>query len=322
MAKRPTPRLTVKVAGPAVGEARLAVRDLAEIATRLEQALKRVAQVLYGQKSSVRGRKKRDIEDLCALYLVSWSEGSAVVGFDFAEPAGQASLFGDIGENSLKAYLEGLEILSNQAPDLANLPAGFDAGVLQSTEALGGVLDHGIRSLSLVSPITGPDREIVYTAETRDRIQELAKPPAELGRSSKVGRLEELNGHDGLRGRLWEAEGTQWKCSFKQEHVDKLKDAWLQTVTIYGEPREGTFAVDEISIYDEEPISDLTASSRTTFWRSASLEALAEQQGVAPIADLGDLVEGWPNDEILEDPLDDLIEDRAARRRAANEGAV
>ncbi len=108
----------------------------------------------------------------------------------------------------------------------------------------------------------------------------------------------------------------------KPEHVDKLKDAWLQTVTIYGEPREGTFAVDEISIYDEEPISDLKASSRTTFWRSASLEALAEQQGVAPIDELGDLVEGWPKDEILEDPLDDLLEDRAARRRAANEGAV
>ena len=36
---------------------------------------------------------------------------------------------------------------------------------------------------------------------------------------SKIGRLEELNGHERLTGKLWEANGTQWQCHFKPEHI-------------------------------------------------------------------------------------------------------
>lgn len=60
-----SPKLMIKVAGPKVGEARLAASDLAEIVRRTQQALQRIGQVLYGQESLGRGRKKRDIEELC-----------------------------------------------------------------------------------------------------------------------------------------------------------------------------------------------------------------------------------------------------------------
>ena len=87
-------------------------------------------------------------------------------------------------------------------------------------------------------------------------MRSLLRGPLELGRTSKVGRLEELNGHRGLTGRLWEADGTHWICAFKSEHIDVLPEAWLRTVTIIGEAklveekRGGTFIVETILIHE------------------------------------------------------------------------
>ena len=55
---------------------------------------------------------------------------------------------------------------------------------------------------------------------------------SEAGVSSKIGRLEELNGHEKLTGKLWKANGTQWQCRFKPEHITSLPDAWMHTVKL------------------------------------------------------------------------------------------
>ena len=73
-----SPKMAIWMTGPKVGEARLSASDLAEIVRRTQQALQRVGQVLYGQSSGGRGRKRRDIEELCELFLVGWKRGSAV----------------------------------------------------------------------------------------------------------------------------------------------------------------------------------------------------------------------------------------------------
>src|SRR2546425_11914180 len=97
------PKLYIKATGPKVGEARLAASDLAEIIGRTQQALKRIGQVLYGQESLGKGRKKRDIEERCQLFVVAWERGSAVAALEIAPPPDQLNLFDHIGEESLKA---------------------------------------------------------------------------------------------------------------------------------------------------------------------------------------------------------------------------
>jgi hypothetical protein len=52
---------------------------------------------------------------------------------------------------------------------------------------------------------------------------------------------------------------------------------------------------------DEAP-----ASSRDAFWTSRTLEELAKEQGVRPISDIGELMGGWPKDEI-DDGFEDAV---------------
>ena len=158
-------------------------------------------------------------------------------------------------------------------------------------------------------------------------MRSLLRGPLELGRTSKVGRLEELNGHRGLTGRLWEADGTHWICAFKSEHIDVLPEAWLRTVTIIGEAklveekRGGTFIVETILIHETSGERSLQGEEGSPFWKSLSLAELAEEQEVRPVADLAELAAAWPAEEALDDPLGELLLDRALRRRAAEKGA-
>ena len=122
--------LSITVEGPKVGKARVSVDDFAEIIRRTQQALKRIGQVLYGESSIGKGRKKRDIEDLCEIFLVNWKPGSAVAEVELAEAPAQLSLFGYIGEESLKAFIKGMEAIQTE-PD-PSLPVGYDGGVLQT----------------------------------------------------------------------------------------------------------------------------------------------------------------------------------------------
>jgi len=326
MADKHAPRFTVKVAGPAVGPGRLAVRDVAEIARRLEQALKRVGQVLYGEESRGKGRKRRDIERLCSLYLVSWKAGSAIAGFELAQPPPQLSLFGYIGENSLNVFFEGLARLSEEQPEGAQLPPGFDTGVLETCESLAAVLDRGIDELTFSSPAYAHGRPVGFTASTRGRVLSLLRGPLELGRTSKVGRLEVLNGHRALTGRLWEPDGTRWDCTFKPEHQERLADGWLKTVTVAGqatlaeEGHGGSMEVETILIHDMDAEARFGEPEEAPFWTAKSLDELAEQQQVSAITDLTALTAAWPEDELIEDdPLADILDDRKARRRVAAE---
>jgi hypothetical protein len=53
-----------------------------------------------------------------------------------------------------------------------------------------------------------------------------------------------------------------------------------------------------------------------SFWRSASLEQLAADQGVLSITDIGELDAVWSEgDEVFDDALSEVLEDRAQRRR-------
>lgn len=71
------PQFYVKMAGPKVGKAKLSVSDLAEIIRRTQQALKRIGQVLYGQESHGKGRKKKDIERQCELFVIEDDMGES-----------------------------------------------------------------------------------------------------------------------------------------------------------------------------------------------------------------------------------------------------
>lgn len=312
-------KIVIRMAGPNVGEARLAAPDLAEIIRRTQQALQRVGQVLYGEESLGKGRKKKDIEELCQLFVVAWEKGSSIVSLELAHPPAQLSLFGYVGEQSVQAFIDGMDAIAAGSPTLSILPKGFDTGVLQTCDALGRVLDHGIDEITFRSENHLSARTVVYNHALRDQVEQLLGRPRELEQTTKVGRLEVLSGHGGLTGRLWEADGSRWTCHFKLDHIDLLSEAWMHNVKLTGraileEGKERIFAVDSIMVVDEDiAAEDLQMGG--DFWKSVSLEELAEQQGVSAASDLDEISALWPADDDPDELLNHILLERSERRK-------
>ncbi len=320
---RGRPGFAIKIEGPRVGEARLSANDLATIILRSQQALKRIGQVLYGESSIGKGRKKKDIEEFCELFLVGWKPGSAVAELELAELPAQMSLFGYIGEESLKAFLNGMERIRAQTPDITQpMPAGFDAGVLQTCDFIGTVLEHGIHTVRFepirVTGVTG----VTFDRPLREKVRNLLGKPIDQRQVEKVGRLEVLDGHRGLQGRLWEADGTKWLCIFKPEHLDILPEAWLRTVRLVGEAvtapnKERTLHVASVLPLEEDirETSVTEEAEKLPFWTSLSLEELADLQGVQPAVDLDSISALWPEEDDPDRMLAYILNERSSRRR-------
>jgi hypothetical protein len=307
--------------GPKVGKAKLSVSDLAEIIKRTQQALKRIGQVLYGQESHGKGRKKKDIEQQCELFLVGWEEGSAIAAFELGPQPDQLEIFGFVGDESAKALMAGMEIMAADSYDASRLPTGFDVGVLEAVESLGKVFEHGIDTISFSRDSRDFPEKALYSAKIREKIRTSLGQPALVGHSIKVGRLEVLNGHGGLKGTFWEVDGSRWTCFFKNEHLDILSDAWMHKVKVTGrtieeEGKEKCIEVDSLFVIDDE-LSEETGSvgEARSFWHTASLEELAEEQGIMTVADIDEISEYWPVDDDPDDLLAFVLHERGERRR-------
>lgn len=317
----PRPKIFVKAEGDNVGDARLSASDFAEIIKRTQQALQRIGQVLYGGESKGKGRKKRDIEELCELFMVDWQRGSAVAVLELAIPPRQLNLFGYIGEQSLDAFIDGMEELSKED---GTLPRGFDTGVLQTCEGLSRVFHRGINNLTFQLENGRTSKAVTYNTKIRERVREFLGGPVDLGLATRVGRLEVLNGHSGLAGNLYEHDGTRWICHFKPEHFEYLSDVWMHTVQVKGqaivEPgKERTLRVESIVVAEDELEAKYVKEEGIPFWKSVSLDELIEEQGVKPVKDLDEIAALWPSEEDApEEILQYFLNERQESRNPNN----
>ena len=138
--------------------------------------------------------------------------------------------------------------------------------------------------------------------------------------SAKIGRLEEVNGHRRLTGKLWEANGTQWTCHFRPEHAALLSGAWMHTVQLTGHPivaegEEHALQVETITILDKSSDMNIKQSESEAFWQTLSLEELAVQQGVVAVDDLEAIAALWPADDDPDELLHYLLQERRERRK-------
>jgi hypothetical protein len=164
------PKLEVRLSGPAVRPGRLAARDLAELARLLDQAVVRVGRVLSRGRGPGARPRARDLEAACRLYLVRWADGSAVAGFDVAEPRAEMASLAHIGEQSLHHLAAGLAQIAAEAPVDMPLPDGFDDGVLETCAALGKLLDHGIGAMMFTEPSRRQGPSVCYDLSMRERV--------------------------------------------------------------------------------------------------------------------------------------------------------
>lgn len=178
--------------------------------------------------------------------------------------------------------------------------------------------DHGVWQGKL------PDVEIEADLNAMNRLGESSMEQAiDVADTAKTGRLEELNGHGTLTGRLWEPNGTKWLCHFKEEHLEQLPDAWMRTARVIGraivkEGKERIFEVESLIVLGTE-METLSTTAAMPFWTSLSLDELAEQQGVCPVSDLDAISNLWPADDDADDLLQHVLHERAVRRSLSAE---
>lgn len=136
------------------------------------------------------------------MYLVSWTAGSAVAGFDLAEPRGTTA-FGHLAVDSLNAFLAGIsQIVEAETLDIP-LPHGFDGRVLETCAGLGKLLEHGIAVMTF-SAQAAKQSSARYDAWARERIHVLV--------------VRERVRRDELAGRLLTFEGQRRDVSFAAKH--------------------------------------------------------------------------------------------------------
>jgi hypothetical protein len=252
---------------------------------------------------------------------VSWEKGSAVAGFELGSIE-QPDLHSEVGQRSIVALMGGIEWLSSDRGQVS-IPDYVDVGVLEACAALGRILDHGIDDLTYSTP-DRPGRVAVYARRTLEQARTILAAPVRTGQITRTGRLDVINGHDDLSGRLWEPDGTTWTCRFADELADLLPDAWRHTVTVIGRIEHGPTALRQIVVerllLDAKPIP--TAPTETeAFWEEAELPVLADRQGVSPLGRLEHLAAEWTAGPLAEDALAVVLEDRARRRAAVKSAA-
>jgi hypothetical protein len=106
--------------------------------------------------------------------MVSWAPGSAIAGFDLAEPGRKVKNFEHLAENSLDTFLNGLsEITAAETPDTP-IPRGFDRRVLETCAKLDGLLKHGVAAITFAAPSSQNMSTVKYDAWVGERIRVLA----------------------------------------------------------------------------------------------------------------------------------------------------
>lgn len=296
-ASNQTPRLEVRLSGPAADGGRLRVDVLVEVAQAVQTAVTRLAFGLRGEATVRPGRAPREIADLTRLEVVGLREGSAVLEFDLAEHERPLDEL-DVGVEAFGAFQAGAVAVASGEPP----PAPWDEGVLSAIARMGHVLDKGIDSISIGSPGAAPDELAVFTRRTRrvDRIPVVSGMREERAIEGRLLMADFSATRE--EARIHRSLDTPVRCTFGPE----LEATVLRLLRRYVRAT-GWAALDDeghIKSLELESLEDAELGAGRSFWDLPTLDELAEEQGVEPVRRLEDLADGtWPEDESVDEFL-------------------
>ena len=141
------PKIEMRLEGPAVA-GRISVDMLSTVAKELQTSLRR----MLASHSRVGGRFPTGVEQTCALELVAFAEGSAVLTFEYAGPRDHDNLHGDPGVRVAEDMLRAMQKAEcGEAGWAADLPASVVEGwetlakpLGEGVDAIHHSLDHGL----------------------------------------------------------------------------------------------------------------------------------------------------------------------------------
>jgi len=311
--------LTVHFEGPGVARHTLLLRDFLVFGREIQTALDRVARILQGYSDSVQpGRRLADTERACSLEVVSFEGGGSVTLTLDLPPLKQAVLptYTDVGEEALRTLVAGFDELSE---DQAEMPAGYDDGVLMSLREAGRTFERGVESVSFTLGQKRAASVHVFDRSTVARIVRRIRTPIQ---NQKVveGRLLMADFREStLRCRVHPAIGSPILCDFDEGAREAVLSALTHIVRIVGEATEVQGEIQSLRIQDIEVLDAAVGAEplglelRRFEDRFPSLEELSQDTPPVVVGDLATLGEGvWPP----EDSVDEFIQSVKRWRKA------
>jgi hypothetical protein len=302
------PLLQIRFDGKSVGPGRIPVAHLLRFLANLNKALLRTGMVLTGEANSLRpGAHEQSNKQAVALDLVLLTHGSpaAVLGFERTARTGDDIFGEDLGDRILETAFDCLQAVQQ---DGDTPPVGCDPGVLMAWRDAGVLFSKDISSIEFSLNHREVAKVVTFTPNGFANIQRRIRGPVKNIRTIE-GRLlmADFKEH-GTRCRIHPSASDPVLCLFDLDRKDEVLENILQYVRIVGEAKEDpdTGRIASIRIHDIERLEekqdmglDLLPQGSPIprdFWQSPSLDELATAQAVRPVADISELLGGWPGD--------------------------
>lgn len=310
--------LSIRLAGKAIGTARIPIHHLLRLLSEFNKALLRTGRVLQGEADSVRkGPVQHSIKDEVAMDLVEITHGSPATVLKLDRSCGQQRFdCMDFGVEIIEKCLQGLKSAQGDATEL---PPGFDAGVVMAWRDLGVMFEQGVSEMRF--SLKHPERPLTieYSPNGYRRLQERIQGPA-INIRTIEGRLlmVDLKEH-GTRCRIHPSVGDPVLCLFDEGRKDEVLENITRYVKVIGEAKEDPVSgkITSIQLHDIQRLESHEAEQKdllpkgtplpTDFWRALSLDELAESQATAPLHDVTALFNTWPGE--ADDGFEELISD-------------
>jgi hypothetical protein len=247
----PDPVLRLIVNGPLVGQARIPLSELAELAEGVQQAVRQIGLVIQTGSSRVAGKLSASVEAATRLELVGLTEGSASLAVDF--PVGIPRPFAglDLGALAVDSLVTGIESLGSGGPS----PDDWDDGVYRAVSKVNRALDRG--GVSNVAFTTRSKRTGSYTKAVGERVKRRLERDQPMEFVEVVGRLMMVDFHaDKRRCRIEPPRGRPVECTYPLDLRNDLRDLAQMYVRAdgYAEMRPDG-GVQRLSILRLSPVS-------------------------------------------------------------------
>ncbi|MGI8741567.1 MAG: hypothetical protein ACR2NN_03145 [Bryobacteraceae bacterium] len=266
---------------------------------------------MEGRKTVHPGPIADSIRHECTLELIAIKKGSTTLQFDFAKP--QLPLDLDIDRFGIEVVGE----LANTIKLLGNGRSStrqIEPGVLQGLYGLGSASKtNGISDLEWIAPKAGTRKRVAAPLNevVRERVAErLSSPRKEPGFVDGILDMADFKPKD-RRCRIDPAIGASVTCTFDAEFSDRVQALMRKPVRVIGEATVPPYTnrIETLHIQEIALLASLSVGEGN-FFAQSSISQLAQAQNVKAVKDVSVLVGGFPDEENIDNFLDEIYNSR------------
>jgi hypothetical protein len=304
------PLLRLKLRGPGIRRGRVSIPDLLKICQEAQNTVNKQAEALQGRKTIHRGPTSARIQQECTLELVGIKPNCTTLEFDLAKEQMAFPITPDFGAEVVDEVAHTIKKLRSRKPS----KDGIDSGVLLSLYKLSGLVAP--RKISSIEWVTGCSNGHKRTAAPithaihERAAKRLSQPQNVIAQIDGVLDMADFKPQE-FKCRIDPPVGYSITCTFDQDLENEVYRLLRKPVRIKGQGviQPYTDRIDAVHIAEIKELPSL-ALGEGNFAADRSLAELAQIQKVGPLKDPSVLAGGIPDDEDLDEFLNDIYSAR------------